>query len=890
MDNSKTLVLIDGSSYLYRAYHALPALTTSDGSPTGAIYGVLNMVRKTREQYPSAYIGVVFDAKGKTFRDELFEQYKANRPAMDDDLANQVSPLLDIIEAQGLPLLMEEGVEADDVIATLANQANHQGLSVIISTGDKDLAQLVNGGVKLVNTMSDKWYDRDSVIDKFGIPPERVIDYLALVGDTSDNVPGVPSVGPKTAVKWLNFYGSLDEIINYADDIKGKIGEKLRDNLSQLELSRRLVTLDHNLELDWAIEDLRPAEPDQDKLMELYRRYELRQWLNELLERQADNIELDYQLITEQHAFDNLLEQLKQAAVIAIDTETTSLQSVQADIVGLSFSIEPRKAVYLPVAHTDGPQQLNKQWVLDRLRPVLEDPERPKLGHNLKYDITVLANEGIELKGVCFDTMIESYVLNPSANRHDMDSVVLYYLGERTTQFTEVAGKGKNQLTFDAVPVDQAYAYACEDADMALRLHQKLWPAIENKPTLREAFETIEMPLVPVLARMERIGVAIDVDELKRQSHDLGERMQQLEDKAYQLAGQTFNLGSPKQLQQVLYEKGGLPVLQKTPKGQPSTSESVLQQLAEDYALPQVILEYRSLSKLKSTYTDKLPEQIVPATGRVHTSYNQAVTSTGRLSSTEPNLQNIPIRTEQGRMIRRAFIADNGSKIVSADYSQIELRIMAHISGDEGLKRAFANDLDIHSATASEVFGVAFDEVTDNQRRSAKAINFGLLYGMSAYGLAQQLGIEPGQANAYINRYFERYPGVRRYMDNVRAQAAEKGYVETMFGRRLYVPEIHSNNPQRQRAAERAAINAPMQGSAADIIKRAMIEVDQWIVDSGLAIKMVMQVHDELIFEVAQQDIDTACQTVPELMSQAATLNVPLIADVGVGDSWADAH
>ncbi|WJW75464.1 DNA polymerase I [Thiohalobacter sp. IOR34] len=896
---SPPLILVDGSSYLYRAYHALPPLTNSRGEPTGAVYGVANMLRRLLKDYRPRQVAVVFDAKGKTFRDEMFEQYKAHRPPMPDDLVAQIEPLHQLVEALGFPMLIVPGVEADDVIGTLARQAAAEGRPVLISTGDKDMAQLVGDRVTLVNTMTNTTLDRDGVIEKFGVPPERIVDYLALVGDSSDNIPGVPRVGPKTAAKWLNQYGSLDAIIAHANEIKGKVGESLRQHLDDLELSRRLASIRCDLELPVGPDDLQLREPDRERLRELYQQLEFRSWLKELLDAPAEAGEDppaatdgDYETVLDEARLVAWLERLEAAPHFAFDTETTSLDYMEARIVGVSFAVEAGEAAYVPLAHDypGAPAQLDREAVLARLKPLLEDPAPRKIGQNLKYDMNVLANHGIELAGIGYDTMLESYVLDSTASRHDMDSLALKYLGRKTISFEQVAGKGAKQLSFNEVPLEQAAPYAAEDADITLRLHQALWPRLESEPALRRVFETIELPLVPVLSHMERTGVLIDARLLAEQSRELAGRLHEIEAEAQRLAGQPFNLGSPKQIQEILFEKQGLPVLAKTPKGAPSTAESVLAELALDYPLPRLILEHRSLAKLKSTYTDKLPQQINPVTGRVHTSYQQAVAATGRLSSTDPNLQNIPVRTEEGRRIRQAFIAPPGRRILAADYSQIELRIMAHLSGDAGLLRAFAEGQDIHRATAAEVFGVPPEAVTADQRRSAKAINFGLIYGMSAFGLARQLGIERAAAQEYVERYFARYPGVKAYMDATRAKAHEDGYVETLFGRRLYLPEINARNQQRRAAAERTAINAPMQGSAADIIKRAMIRTHDWLQGAGLEVRMIMQVHDELVFEVGEADLAAASEGIRGCMEGAAELAIPLLVEIGIGANWDEAH
>lgn len=897
--DNKLLVLVDGSSYLYRAFHAMPALTNSKGEPTGAIYGVTNMLRRLLNDYDPAHVAVVFDAKGKTFRDEIYPEYKAHRPPMPDELRRQIEPIHTIVRAMGLPLLIIDGVEADDVIGTLTKQAKEQGMEVLVSTGDKDMAQLVNDHVTLVNTMTETVMDADGVVEKFGIPPERIIDYLALIGDTVDNVPGVPKVGPKTAVKWLEKYGSLDGVMQHADDIKGKVGDNLRESLEQLPLSRELVTIKCDVEMALKPLELEREAPDTDSLRKLYSELEFRTWLAELLggdsaeadRQQAQAAQSDYETVLDWARFDVWLEKLKAAELFAFDTETTSLNYMDARIVGVSFATESGAAAYVPVAHSypGAPEQLPREEVLAKLKPLLEDEKVLKVGQNLKYDMSVLANHGIALLGIAHDTMLESYVLDSTATRHDMDSLSLKYLAHKTTTFEEVAGKGAKQISFNDVALEQAGPYAAEDADIALRLHQTLWPRLEAIPSLAKLYRELEVPLLSVLSRMERTGVLVDQAMLEQQSRELAEKMDAIEKQAYEEAGEPFNLGSPKQIQAILFEKLQLPVLKKTPKGQPSTAEEVLAELALDYPLPRHILEHRSMSKLKSTYTDKLPGMINPHSGRVHTSYQQAVAATGRLSSSEPNLQNIPVRTAEGRRIRQAFIAPEGARIVAADYSQIELRIMAHLSGDEGLLRAFAAGEDIHRATAAEVFEVPLEEVSSEQRRSAKAINFGLIYGMSAFGLARQLGIDRGSAQNYVDLYFARYPGVKAYMENTREQAREQGYVETVFGRRLYIPDIKSSNAQRRQYAERTAINAPMQGSAADIIKRAMLAVDAWL-QQERDIRMVMQVHDELVFEVPQQKVEMASGKIVELMSSAAQLDVPLLVEAGSGANWDEAH
>ncbi|MCP5014584.1 MAG: DNA polymerase I [Ketobacter sp.] len=902
MSSNKPLVLVDGSSYLYRAFHALPPLTNSKGLPTGAIKGVLNMLIRLRKDYAPAHMAVVFDAKGKTFRDDLYPEYKANRPPMPDDLRSQIEPLHNAIRFMGLPLLIIEGVEADDVIGTLCHTASKQGIDTIVSTGDKDMAQLVNDHVTLINTMNDSKMDRAGVIEKFGIPPERIIDYLTLVGDSVDNIPGVPKCGPKTAVKWLEEFGSLENLLQNADSIKGKVGENLRASMEQIPLSKELATIKLDVELEHQPSDLTIQEQDDANLLELYKDLEFKGWVAEL-SASADSsnsestssataIEQHYDCITTQEAFASWLQQLQACDAFAFDTETTSLNYMQAELVGVSFSIEPGRAAYVPVAHDypGAPDQLERDWVLQQLKPLLEAEQPKKIGQNLKYDKSVLAHYDVELKGIGYDTMLESYVLDSTATRHDMDSLALKYLGHKNISFEEIAGKGAKQLTFNQIDLEKASEYAAEDADITLRLHQALWPQLECEATLTHVFNDIEMPLVPLLSKIERTGALIDANMLRLHSQQLAKRMMELETEAHDLAGGPFNLSSPKQLGEILFEKLGLPVISKTPKGAPSTAEPVLAELALEYELPKVLMEYRGLSKLKSTYTDKLPELIDSRTGRIHTSYHQAVAATGRLSSSDPNLQNIPIRNEEGRRIRQAFIPRTGCKLLAADYSQIELRIMAHLSGDDSLLNAFNQGLDIHKATAAEVMGVSLDEVTHEMRRNAKAVNFGLIYGMSAFGLAKQLGIGRKQAQEYIDIYFTRYPGVQQYMENIREQAASQGYVETLFGRRLHLPEINSRNVQRRQAAERTAINAPMQGTAADIIKRAMIQVDDWLVKKQLDTRIIMQVHDELVFEVPEQELDCITKEVTSLMQGAAELKVPLLVEVGVGDNWDQAH
>ena len=910
MADERKLWLVDGSSYLYRAFHALPPLSTSRGEPTGAVLGVLNMLNKLLKDESPELIAVVFDAPGRNFRDELFEEYKSHRPPMPDDLRAQVQPLLDAVEDLGLPVLRIAGVEADDVIGTLAAQAARSGIHTVISTGDKDMAQLVCDQVTLVNTMTGSRLDRDGVKARFDVHPEQIVDYLALVGDTSDNIPGIPKVGPKTAAKWLNQYGTLDEIVAHAAEIPGKVGESLREHLGRLDLSRRLATIRCDVGLEQAPDDLTRRAPDTDKLRALYARLELSSLLRQLsapadesgspaaggasraASPAAPDRQREYECIVDEAALDGWLARLAAAELFAFDTETTSLDYMAAEIVGVSFCIEPGKAAYVPLAHdyAGAPDQLSREAVLGKLKGLLEDPAAAKLGHHLKYDAHVLANHGIALAGMRYDSMLESYVLNSTATRHDMDSCARRYLGVETIHYEDVAGKGAKQISFSQVAIDTAAEYSAEDADITLQLHRVLWEGLTKEPSLRKLYEEIEQPLVPVLFRMEHHGVLVDRDTLRRQGGEIARRLGELEQEAHEAAGQPFNLDSPKQLQEILFNKLNLPTVRKTPKGQPSTAEDVLEELAASYPLPRIILEYRGLAKLKSTYTDKLPGQVDARTGRVHTSYHQAVAVTGRLSSSDPNLQNIPIRTPEGRRIRQAFIAPPGHLLLAADYSQIELRIMAHLSGDRSLLDAFASDRDIHQATAAEVLGVATDEVTAEQRRAAKAINFGLIYGMSAFGLARQLGSDRATAQEYVDRYFERYPGVKRYMDETRESARERGYVETVFGRRLYLPDIRSRNRQQQQYAERSAINAPMQGTAADIIKRAMITVDDWIQRERPGARLVMQVHDELVLEVEAGVVDEVRSRLVGFMTAAAELQVPLKVDTGVGANWDDAH
>jgi DNA polymerase-1 len=898
MSDSK-LVLVDGSSYLFRAYHALPKLTSSRGEPTGAIHGVLNMINKLAEEEDTAHFVVVFDAPGKTFRDDIYPEYKANRDAMPDELRSQIEPLIEAIPAMGLPLLRVAGVEADDVIGTLCREGLDAGMQVVVSTGDKDMAQLVTDGVTLVNTMTGTLMDRDGVKEKFDVWPEQIIDFLALVGDSSDNIPGVPKVGAKTAAKWLNEYDSVDGILEHAGDIKGKVGESLREHIDQLRLSQTLATIRQDVELDDGPAALKRSEADVETLKTLYSRFELKRLLDQLdgggeaAESAASRPEKgDYRAVLTQKDFDRWLKRIEASDLVALDTETTSINYMEAELVGISLAVEPGEGVYIPVGHTypGAPDQLDRDAVLAAMKAYLENPEKKKVGHHLKYDAHIFARYGITLRGMAFDSMLESYVLNSVATRHDMDSVAGYYLNIDTIHYEDVAGKGAKQLTFDQVDLEQAAPYAAEDADITLRLHRHLWKALGQTKSLKTVYETIEQPLVPVLFSMEETGVLLDRKMLKKQSGELTKKMADLEASAHELAGGPFNLGSPKQLQEILFGELGLPIIRKTPKGQPSTAEDVLQELAGDYDLPRVILEYRSVSKLKSTYTDKLPEQISAKTGRIHTSYHQAVAATGRLSSTDPNLQNIPIRTPEGRRIRQAFVPPEGHVLLAADYSQIELRIMAHLSGDKGLLKAFQEDQDVHAATAAEVFDVELTNVDADQRRSAKAINFGLMYGMSAFGLGKQLGISRGQAQEYVDLYFDRYPGVRKFMDDTRDKARDKGFVETVFGRRLYLPEINDRNGQRRQYAERSAINAPMQGTAADIIKRAMIQVQRWLEDKSPPGRMIMQVHDELVFEVACDAVEDFREQVVTMMSAAADLSVPLSVDAGIGRNWDEAH
>lgn len=915
-NNSTPIVLVDGSSYLYRAYHALPPLTNSRGRATGAVKGVISMLRRLQKDYPESLVVVIFDAKGKTFRDDIYEEYKAHRPPMPDDLREQVEPIYNIIQAMGLPLVIIDGVEADDVIGTYARQATEQGLDIVVSTGDKDMAQLVNQHVSLVNTMTGTRMDEKGVEAKFGIPPSLIIDFLALMGDKVDNIPGVAGVGEKTALALLQGLGGLDSLYANMDKIPAlairgakTLPAKLESQRDKAFLSYRLATIKLDVELPAPIETIKMQEPDRELLLTYFKEAEFKSWVEELEsetggvppeQSQSSPVSVaanaaaatDYQLVLTEPEFEQWLQKLQRAELMAFDTETTSLDYMEARVVGVSFAVEAGSAAYVPFGHDylGAPQQLGEQWVLSRLKPLLEDPNKAKVGQNLKYDRSVLANHGLDLKGIAYDTMLESYVLDSTATRHDMDSLAMKYLAASTTKFVDIAGKGAKQLTFNQIELEVAAPYAAEDADITLRLHQALWPKLEAALSLKSVLVDIEMPLVPVLSRIERNGTLVSKDLLAAQSSEIGARLAELEKQAYELAGEEFNLSSPKQLGNVLFEKLQLPVIKKTPKGAPSTAEEVLVELALDYPLPKLLMEYRGLSKLKSTYTDKLPEMINAATSRIHTSYHQAVTATGRLSSSDPNLQNIPIRSPEGRRVRQAFIAPAGYKILAADYSQIELRIMAHLSQDRGLLDAFAQGRDIHQATAAEVFGLGPGDVTAEHRRRAKAINFGLIYGMSAFGLAKQINIGRNEAQQYIDTYFARYPGVKAYMDRTRAEAAEQGYVETLYGRRLYLPEINASNGMRRQAAERTAINAPMQGTAADIIKRAMVTVDQWLLESNIDTKMIMQVHDELVFEVAEAELDTVSSKISGLMNNAAKLDVPLIVDVGIGDNWDEAH
>ena len=898
-DKNRPLVLVDGSSYLFRAFHALPPLENSKKQPTGAVYGVINMLNKLVAEYKPENIAVVFDAKGKTFRHDMYKEYKANRPPMPDELRSQIAPLYELVEALGYPMVIIPDVEADDVIGTYARIATEQKVKTLISTGDKDLAQLVNPHVTLINTMNNLVMDEAGVMKKFDVPPSAIIDYLALMGDTSDNIPGIPKVGPKTAAKWLKQYETLDNLVAHADEIKGKVGESFRDNLDQLPLSKQLTTIKCDVELEQGISDLAMRQPDVDKLRQIYTEMEFKTWLSNLSVEggvgeavvSKQKSEARYETVLDKKAFDKWLKRLNKAKQFAFDTETTSLDYMKARVVGVSFAIEVGEAAYVPFAHDypAAPDQLSEQDVLGALKPLLEDENKQKIGQNLKYDAHVLANHGIALKGIAQDSMLESYVLD-STKRHNMDDMALRLLGISTIHFEDIAGKGAKQLTFNEIALEEAGPYAAEDADITLQIHQALAAELEKEPMLKSVYEDIELPLLRILLDIESNGVKVDVAMLEKQSTQLAARMNEIEKQVYEVAGETFNLASPKQLGVILFEKLGIPAKKKTKTGQYSTAEDVLQELAEEYELPKLILEHRSVSKLKSTYTDKLPLQVDEKTGRVHTSYNQTVAATGRLSSTDPNLQNIPIRSEEGRRIRQAFVPEKGYKLLAADYSQVELRIMAHLSEDKNLLKAFADGIDVHRATAAEVFGVALDEVEPEQRRAAKAINFGLIYGMSAFGLAKQLNIGRYEAQDYIDVYFARYPGVKEYMDKTREQAHDRGYVETVYGRRLYLPEINARNGQRRQYAERTAINAPMQGTAADIIKRAMITVDQALSNSKLDAKVVMQVHDELVVEVLEKDVEALADLLRMEMEQAADLKVPLVVDIGIGDNWDEAH
>ena len=920
-------ILVDGSSYLFRAFHGLPPLTNSKGQDTGAIYGVVNMLKSLIKQYNPTHMAVIFDAKGKTFRDDIYKEYKANRPPMPDELRSQIEPLHTIIKAMGLPVIVESGVEADDVIGTLAKHATEKGIDTLISTGDKDMAQLVNEHVTLINTMTNQVMDVEGVNTKFGIPPELVIDFLALKGDKVDNIPGVPGVGDKSAQALLNGIGGIDDIYKNLDKIADlsfrgskSMAAKMQEYEEQARLSYTLATISIDLDLEYDVEALMPSQADNEQLRDLFAEYEFKRWHTEVSaliaggdtsnsettssednssaqeSEQSTSVDIDkskYETVLDEARFNAWIAKLEKAELIAFDTETTSLNYMDAELVGVSFCIEEGEAAYVPVAHDypDAPAQLSREFVLEALKPILESDKVIKVGQHIKYDKNVLANYDITLNGIGFDTMLESYVLNSTAQRHDMDSLALAYLGHKTIHFEEIAGKGAKQLTFNQIDLEEAGPYAAEDADITLRLHNAIWTKLKDIPELKNLLIDVEVPLACVLSRMEQEGVLIDSQRLSQQSQDLASRIAELESEVHEEAGEPFNLGSTKQLQHVLFEKMSLPIIKKTPKGAPSTSEDVLQELALEYPLPKKIMEYRGLTKLKNTYTDKLPKMINHRTGRVHTSYHQAVTATGRLSSTDPNLQNIPIRNEEGRRVRQAFVPREGNKFVAADYSQIELRIMAHLSGDKGLLDAFAHGKDIHKATAAEVFGVPLDKVTTEQRRSAKAINFGLIYGMSAFGLSKQLNIPRNEAQKYMDLYFERYPGVLEYMDSTRESAKEKGYVETVFGRRLYLPDIKASNGARRKGAERAAINAPMQGTAADIIKMAMIKVDDWIrKNASDDVTMMMQVHDELVFEIKEDKVETYVSTITALMESAATLNVPLVVEAGVGENWDEAH
>ncbi len=898
-EKQKKLVLVDGSSYLFRAYHGLPKLESPSRHPTGAIYGVLNMLRKlVRDEQPDK-VAVVFDAKGKTFRNDIYPEYKANRPPMPDELRVQIEPLHEIIKAQGLPLISIEGVEADDVIGTMSQQATEQGYEVLISTGDKDMAQLVNENVRLINTMNNHFMDEVAVVEKFQVRADQIIDYLALMGDSSDNIPGVPKVGPKTAAKWIDEYGSLQGVMDNADEIKGKVGEYLRESLGFLPMSYELATIKLDCDTGISIDELEQGEADWSALADYYREYGFTRWYDEVgdsgnavVKPALAKVSAAYETVLDQDHFEQWLQRLSGADEFAIDTETTSIDYMQAELVGISLCVTAGEACYIPLMHRyeNAPSQLDKATTLAALKPVLEDPAIGKIGQNIKYDAHIFIAEGIRMRGIADDTMLESYVLNSTASRHNMDALAKFYLDHDTIHYEDIAGKGAKQITFDLIDLEQASDYAAEDADITMQLHQVLSAGLQQEAKLKQVYTDIEMPLVDVLLEVEQNGVLIDRDMLQKQGREVDQKLGQIEQTIYQQAGEVFNLSSPKQIQSILFDKLDLPILRKTPKGQPSTAEDVLEELAADYEIPALLLEHRSLNKLMSTYIDKLPQEINSKTGRVHTSYQQAVASTGRLSSTSPNLQNIPIRTAEGRRIREAFIAPAGHKILALDYSQIELRIMAHLSGDESLLKAFAGGLDVHRATAAEVFGEALEQVSAEQRRAAKAINFGLIYGMSAFGLGKQLNIGRNEAQQYVDTYFERYPGVKRYMEETKQRARDQGYVETVFGRRLYLPDINARNGNVRQYAERTAINAPMQGTAADIIKRAMIEVQTWLVKGDQDCKMIMQVHDELVFEVAVDEVDSCQASIAGLMTGAADLSVKLEVDAGVGLNWNEAH
>ena len=901
--NQPQIILVDGSSYLYRAFYVpqLKRMQTSSGQPTGAVFGTINMLKSLVSEYPEAEIIAIFDARGKNFRHDLFSDYKANRPSMPEELASQVEYVHRAIKAMGIPLIAMPRVEADDVIGTYARQASELGKTVLVATGDKDLAQIVTDQVHLIDTMKKVVYDQAGVVEKYGVRPDQIIDYLTLMGDSSDNIPGVPKVGPKTAVKWLTEYGSLSGVVDHADEIGGKVGEYFREFIPQLALSQNLVTIRCELDVEPPLAGLEKGVPNKAELVKIFTELQFKKWLGELGEQlpassPATMLEEfkagDYQIVYSQAAFLQWIERLRTSEGFAFDTETTSLAAQQAELVGVSFAVKAGEAAYIPLAHTymGAPEQLDRDYILEQLKPLLEDPELTKIGQNLKYDISVLANYDIDMQGVTFDTMLESYVIDSVGSRHNMDTLSQRHLGHDPVSFSDIAGKGKAQLTFDQVEIEKGGHYAAEDADVTLRLHNVLMPQLVQQPKLHRVFTELEMPLVKVLSRVECNGVLIDDNMLLQQSQQLAMSMQETEVAAYELAGGKFNLASPKQIQEILYDRMNLPVLKKTPKGAPSTAEDVLQDLAAEHALPRLILEHRSLGKLKSTYTDKLPGMINPRTGRVHTSYHQAVAATGRLSSSDPNLQNIPVRTEQGRRIREAFIAQPGNCILAADYSQIELRIMAHLSRDDALLQAFTNNLDVHGATAAEIFATDLEDVTAEQRRHAKAVNFGLIYGMSAFGLAKQLNVERKQAQQYIDQYFERYPGVKQYMETTRQFAREHGYVETVYGRRLYLPDINARNHNVRQYAERTAINAPMQGTAADIIKRAMIEVDRWLGERHSTTRMIMQVHDELVFEVETSEVEVVQAKVCELMQDVVELQIPLVVDAASGLNWSAAH